>query len=74
MPAKRKTEMQLAKEAEAIIRKNTGSAGSTPIYVSPPTQGGITFYQIGKDPRHAARLRGNKERGTDSSSKRVLVK
>jgi len=62
------------KTLELYLRKKYRSAGSTPITIHPPTQGGISFYEIGSDPRHAARLRGNKARGTQSSSQRKVIK
>lgn len=42
---------------EIAIRAKDRSAGKTPFGYSDPTTGGIVFYQWGKDPGHAARLR-----------------
>lgn len=71
------SEVRMAKKSELAIREKLGSAGSTPINVYPPTQGGIRFYQIGRDPSASARganVRANKARGTQSSATRVPVK
>ena len=76
MPVK-KTEIQIEKETEAFLRKKYKSAGKTPLYIWPPTQGNISFYQWGRDPGHSARLRGaaeRKARGTQSSTTRKLIK
>ena len=76
MPAK-KTEIEIEKEIEAGLRKRYKSAGTTPIHIWPPTQGGIRFWQWGRDKAHSARLRGaaeRKARGTQSSTTRKLIK
>ena len=76
MPAK-KTEIEREKEIEAFLRKGYKSPGTTPIHIYPPTQGGIRFWQWGRDKAHAARLRGaaeRKARGSQSSATRKLIK